>query len=96
MLPERSQNMALVIGGHWRSLEVGSDQSKACLDDLRGFVGWDGIGLDGMVIGYHRYSKSTFGANKRHRWRHVKGGGEKPKHLLLSFPSHRMYANARI
>ena len=30
-----------VIAMHWRSLEIDSDQSKACLDDL-GFV--DGIG----------------------------------------------------
>ena len=47
-----------VIGCHWRPLEVDSDQSKACLDDQRGFVGWDW-----MVIISLRYSKSTFGAN---------------------------------
>ena len=42
-------------------MEVDSDKSKACLDDLRGFVGW--MGRDWMVIIGHRYSKITFGAN---------------------------------
>ena len=32
-------------------MEVDADQSKACLDDLRGFVdGW--VERDGMFIGY--------------------------------------------
>ena len=35
--------------GHWWSLEVDSDQSRAYLDDKRGFVGWDGW-MDWMVI----------------------------------------------
>ena len=39
-----------MIGSDWRSLEVDSDKSKACSDDLRGFVGWDWVGIDGMVI----------------------------------------------
>ena len=52
-----------VNGGQWRSLEVKSEQSKACLNDKRGFVRWDGwMGLDG----YQRYSKSTFVANNPH------------------------------
>ena len=51
LLAERSQSVT-----NWRSLEVDSDQSKACLNDLRGFVGWR------VIIG-HRNSKSNFGAN---------------------------------
>ena len=31
-------------------------------------MGWDGIGLNGMAIGYHRYSKSTFDSHKKRRW----------------------------
>ena len=41
-----------MILGYLKSLEVDSDQSKACLDDQIGFVGWDGIGLVG--IGYQK------------------------------------------
>ena len=43
------------------SLEVDSDQSEACFDDLE--ASWRTIGWDGwMIIIVHR-SKSTFGAN---------------------------------
>ena len=47
-------------------MEVDSVQCKACLDDKRGFpdgrIGWDWMGLDGMVFIGRMYSKSTFGA----------------------------------
>ena len=56
------KSFCLSVLVHLSSLEVDSYQSKACLDDERGFV--DGIGWsDGMVFKGHRYSKSTFGAN---------------------------------
>ena len=44
-----------------RTTTLDLDQSKARLDDQRGFVGWAGIGMDG----YHRSQvvKSIFGAN---------------------------------
>ena len=60
MYPERSQNVVVVIGGHWRSLEVivGRLRSiQGLFSSLRAICrmdGWDGIGWLSLGVGSPR------------------------------------------
>ena len=57
--PYRLSKCSQIIFVHWRSTQINLRPVKVFKDAL-----WRTDGMTGMVIMGHRYSKSTFGANK--------------------------------